>query len=121
MIIGGDFIPHDPVKYVAALNAAKGDKDGPQGWDFLLAPLEADLRRADIAVVNLETPLTNDPKAVTAEMLFNGLPSMARGLKARGVTVATFANNHCLDQHPEGIVETRKWLADTGLLTAGCD
>lgn len=120
-IFGGDFIPHDPVKYVAALNAAKGDKDGPQGWDFLLASLEPHFRKADVAVVNLETPLTNDAKAVTAEMLFNALPSMARGLKARGVTVATFANNHCLDQHAEGIVETRKWLGEVGLLTAGCD
>ena len=121
LVFGGDVIPHDPVKYVAALNAAKGDTDGPQGWDFVVAPLAEPFRKADLAVVNLETPLTDNPKAVTAEMLFNAMPSMARGLKAVGVSVATFANNHCIDQQPSGIIETRKWLGAAGLLTAGCD
>ncbi len=119
LIFGGDVIPHDPVKYVAGLRAAPGDP--ASGWAAILSPLEVPFRRADLAIVNLETPLTNNPKAVTAEMLFNALPPFATGLKRAGVSIATFANNHCLDQHAEGIVETRRWLAEAGLQTAGCD
>ncbi len=121
LLFGGDVIPHDPVKYVASLRTAKPDPAGAQGWDSFFLPLAGAIQRADLAVINLETPITNNPKAVTAEMLFNAMPALLKGLKAAGISVATFANNHCLDQHPEGIVETRKWISEAGLLTAGCD
>jgi poly-gamma-glutamate synthesis protein (capsule biosynthesis protein) len=54
-------------------------------------------------------------------MTFNAQPPLLHALKRAGVDVAAFANNHCLDQHREGIVSTREFLADAGLLSAGCD
>lgn len=110
LVFGGDVIPHTAVK-----NAAR------PGWAQVFGPLAEPFRRADIAVVNLETPLTENPKAVTAEMLFNAPAALALGLKTVGVTIASFANNHCLDQHRPGIVETRRHLAAAGLLSVGCD
>jgi hypothetical protein len=129
LVFGGDVIPHAPVKRVAQLRTrpVEGDQRGTgpglsqnhDGWDHVLGPLGPILRRADIAMVNLETPVSSEETASTGELVFNAPPSLLHSLKANGVSVATFANNHSLDQGPEGIVETRQNLALTGLLTAG--
>lgn len=128
LVFGGDVIPHDPVKFAAKAHArhartegAKGEAINHGGWSHVFGPLSPTFRRADFAIVNLETPVTRNLKAVTAEMLFNAPPELLQGLAAAGVTVAAFANNHCLDQHREGIVETRAHLAAQGLLSVGAD
>ena len=119
LVFGGDVIPHDPIKYVAAMHAKKGDDENNEGWDHVLGPLAPVLQRADFAIVNLETPIGLFKKPETGEMVFNAKPALLGALKRVGVDVATFANNHCLDQHPEGITSTRAYLDEAGLLTAG--
>jgi poly-gamma-glutamate synthesis protein (capsule biosynthesis protein) len=119
LVFGGDIIPHDPVKYVAAQRARAGDDPNNEGWDHVLGPLAPVLQRADFAVVNLETPVVVLKKPETGEMVFNARPALLGALKRVGVDVATFANNHCLDQHREGITATRGYLEEAGLLTAG--
>jgi poly-gamma-glutamate synthesis protein (capsule biosynthesis protein) len=119
LVFGGDVIPHDPVKSVAAARARSGEDPNNEGWDHVLGPLSPALQRADFAVVNLETPIVVLKKPETGDMVFNGPPALLGALKRAGVDVATFANNHCLDQHREGIVSTRSYLKDAGLLTAG--
>lgn len=121
LVFGGDVIPHEAVKETAAAWArtADGQSQNHDGWDHVFGPLSEALRGADAAIVNLETPLTDNRRAVTEELVFNAPSALASGLKAAGVTVATFANNHCLDQHREGIVETRRHLAAAGLDSAG--
>lgn len=119
LVFGGDVIPHDPIKHVAALRAREGDVANNEGWDHVLGPLAPVLQRADVAVVNLETPIVVLKKPETGEMVFNARPALLGALKRVGVDVATFANNHCLDQHREGITATRAWLDEAGLLTAG--
>jgi len=119
LVFGGDVIPHDPVKYVAAMHARTGEDANNDGWDHVLGALGPVLQRADIAVVNLETPIGLFKRPETGEMVFNARPPLLGALKRVGVDVATFANNHCLDQHQEGITTTRSSLAEAGLLTAG--
>lgn len=127
LVFGGDVIPHDPVKYAARVHgrfAREGDAGVPQnnhGWDHVFGPLSRIFREADEAVVNLETPVGYFAKPETGEMVFHAEPDLLNGLKASGVTVATFANNHCLDQHREGIVSTREELRRAGLASAGSD
>lgn len=121
LVFGGDVIPHDPIKHVATLRARTGELDNNAGWDHVLGPLGPALQRADVAVVNLETPVVTVKKPETGEMIFNAQPPLLSALKRVGVDVATFANNHCLDQHREGIVSTREYLAMAGLLSAGAD
>lgn len=111
LIIGGDVIPHPPVK----VSAAK------LGWDHVFAPLAEVFGQADLAIVNLETPVSGNPKAVSGGLLFDAPASLLHGLVSAGVDVATFANNHGLDQHREGIVATRAAIADAGLLATGAD
>ncbi|MFT3711170.1 MAG: CapA family protein [Archangium sp.] len=121
LVFGGDVIPHDPVKYVARLRAKTGDEDNNGGWDHVLGPIRPVLERSDFAIVNLETPIGWFKTPEKGEMTFNAQPPLLGALKRAGVDVAAFANNHCLDQHREGIVSTREFLADAGLLSAGCD
>ncbi len=122
LVFGGDVIPHEPVKKVAE-NHARFAKDGTplnaNGWAHVFGPLTTAFQSHDFAVVNLETPITRAPQREVKEMLFTAPPELLGGLKAAGVDVATFANNHCLDMHPDGIAETRDHLDEAGLLTAG--
>jgi poly-gamma-glutamate synthesis protein (capsule biosynthesis protein) len=85
----------------------------------VFGPLAETFRRADLAVVNLETPLTLATHPYRGELVFSAPPSMAQALARVGVSVATFANNHALDQQPRGIVQTRRYLTEAGLLSTG--
>ena len=121
LVFGGDVIPHDPIKAVAAAHARTGEHDNNEGWDHVLGALRPAFESADVAVVNLETPIVVLKKPERGDMVFNARPALLASLKRCGVDVATFANNHCLDQHREGIVSTRAYLEDAGLLSAGAD
>ncbi|MBK7865449.1 MAG: CapA family protein [Archangiaceae bacterium] len=122
LVFTGDVIPHTSVKQTAARHARVGP-DGKSlnhdGWDHVFGPLSDAFRRADVAVVNLETPITSGREPATGELVFNARPSLARALAAVGVTIATFANNHARDQDLDGIVQTRKHLRAAGLKAVG--
>lgn len=123
VVFGGDVIPHDPVKSVAQRHALKGEGGSlnNDGWDHVFGPLGPVFARNDLAVVNLETPVVTVKRPEKGEMIFHGPPAMLSALAKAGVDVATFANNHCLDQHRDGIVSTRAYLREAGLASAGAD
>jgi poly-gamma-glutamate capsule biosynthesis protein CapA/YwtB (metallophosphatase superfamily) len=122
VLFTGDVIPHTSVKETAK-NHARVDANGASlnhdGWDHVFGPLSEAFRRADVSVINLETPITSLRFPARGELVFNAPPAMVQALAAVGVTVATFANNHSKDQDLRGIKETRKHLAGAGLLAAG--
>jgi poly-gamma-glutamate synthesis protein (capsule biosynthesis protein) len=128
LVFGGDVIPHGAVKQVAKEHArtAPAEQKGvpPQslnneGWDHVFGPIADVLRSADVAVVNLETPVTDNKKAVTRELLFNAPSGMVRALAAAGVKVVSTANNHARDQHLNGILETLQHLDAAGIRHTG--
>ena len=128
LVFGGDVIPHGEVKKVAKLHARTGAKPAEggaapslnhEGWDHVFGPIADVLRTADVGVVNLETPVTDNKKAFTRELLFNAPSAMAHALASAGVTVVSTANNHARDQHPTGLLETLRHLDAAGILHAG--
>lgn len=122
VVFTGDVIPHLTVKETAKSHvrqAADGATLNHDGWDHVFGPLTETFRRADVSVVNLETPLTTLRRPAYGELVFNARPALGRALAAVGVTVATFANNHSKDQDLAGITQTRKHLKEAGLLTTG--
>ncbi len=125
LVFGGDVIPHEPLKQAAKQNERIAEVDGERvgvshgGWDHVFGPLSGVLQGADLSVVNLETPITTLRAPERGDMVFNASPELLAGLRRSGVSVATFANNHCLDQHREGVASTREHLAKAQLLTAG--
>jgi poly-gamma-glutamate synthesis protein (capsule biosynthesis protein) len=61
------------------------------------------LRQADLAVVNLETAVTNGGSPVTKQFVFRAPPSAFAALRAGGVDVASMANNHGMDFGESGL------------------
>ena len=72
----------------------------------VLAPIAPILGRADIAVVNLETAVTDRGAAETKAFTFRAPASAFEALKAGGVDVANVANNHGMDYGPAGLRDT---------------
>jgi poly-gamma-glutamate synthesis protein (capsule biosynthesis protein) len=124
LVFGGDVIPHGEVKRAAAEHArtappeVKGDPArvlNNGGWDHVFGPIADVLRTADVAVVNLETPVTDNKKAVTRQFLFNAPSDMVNALAAAGVKLVSTANNHARDQHLTGLLETLRHLDAAGI------
>ncbi|HIK17757.1 MAG TPA: CapA family protein [Leptolyngbyaceae cyanobacterium M33_DOE_097] len=86
-------------------------------WAF--AKLDA-YREADIAMVNLENPLTratlNQPNK---RFTFKADPKLVEVLKAGGVDIVTLANNHSMDFKEAGLTETLNVLDSAGIMRIG--
>jgi 2',3'-cyclic-nucleotide 2'-phosphodiesterase (5'-nucleotidase family) len=73
-----------------------------------LAPITPVLSSADIAVVNLETAVTNGGTPASKDFTFRAPASAFAALRGAGIDVASMANNHGLDY---GLVGLRDSLA----------
>jgi poly-gamma-glutamate synthesis protein (capsule biosynthesis protein) len=110
----GDVIPHEAVRAAAA--AAGG---GVQGWTALFSDVADVFEGADFGFVNMETPVAPDHSHGTKAFLFNAPLALPQALKASGIKIVSFANNHVMDQGWAGFAETREHLRQVGLLFAG--
>ncbi len=111
MVFAGDVIPHGSV-----LSAAKYDN----GYDFskALSPVFSIIKDADLAVVNLETPVVKD-KAPSGYPLFNAPAELIDGLKASGFDILNTTNNHSLDKRREGLIKTTDEILSKNLIQLG--
>jgi len=112
--VAGDVIPHEAVKAAAA---AAGE--GEQGWAALFADVTDVFHAADFGFVNMETPVAPDHSHGTRPFLFDAPVALPEALKASGIRIVSFANNHVMDQGWAGFAETREHLRDAGLLFVG--
>ena len=72
----------------------------------VLAPIAPVLRRADLAMVNLETAVTDRGTAAAKEFTFRAPSSAFSALRSGGVDVVNVANNHGMDSGPTGLRDT---------------
>jgi poly-gamma-glutamate capsule biosynthesis protein CapA/YwtB (metallophosphatase superfamily)/outer membrane protein assembly factor BamB len=77
------------------------------------------LRGADIAIGNLECPLSTQGQPISKRFTFRAHPRHAAGLAWAGFDILSLANNHLLDFGREGFVETLETLRDNGLAFVG--
>jgi poly-gamma-glutamate synthesis protein (capsule biosynthesis protein) len=112
--VAGDVIPHEPVRAAAA---AAGD--GSQGWAALFSDVSDVFEKADFGFVNLETPVAPAHSHGSKPFLFDAPVVLLEGLKASGIKIVSFANNHVMDQGWAGFSETREHLREQGLLFVG--
>lgn len=77
------------------------------------------LRSADIAMVNLEGPITDRGNARIKPYTFRMSRRALAELKAGGVDIVNIANNHVSDFGSEGIWDTIKDLDSAGILHVG--
>ena len=112
--VAGDVIPHDAVR-ASATAAGKDDA----GWAALLANVSDVFQGVDFGFVNLETPVAPVHSKGTRPFLFDAPLSLPNALKAVGIKIVLFANNHAMDQGWTGFTETLQHLAEIGLVTVG--
>lgn len=76
---------------------------------------------ADVAIVNLEAPVTTRGKPISAEKarLFRQHPYALTALANAGIDIFMLANNHILDYGPEGLMDTLKEIEQHKLAGSG--
>jgi len=121
--IAGDVIPHEPVVRAAEAAAVSHLPDTPpwgnDGWDALFANVGYAFRQTDFGFVNLETPVAPKHSIGSKPFQFDAPIALLGSLKANGIKVVSFANNHVLDQGYAGFDETLEHLREQGLLFVG--
>ncbi|QXE92997.1 CapA family protein [Geomonas subterranea] len=92
----------------------------PRDGRDLFAAVAPYLRRADIALGNLEGPLCSEETPAKEPLagrryLFRTPPSYAKNLKEAGFSILSLANNHARDFGGAGLESTRKALSGAGV------
>ncbi|HJV64752.1 MAG TPA: CapA family protein [Geomonas sp.] len=87
---------------------------------WLLKQAAPFFRQADIAMANLEGPLTRDGEpckdiSTGRSYLFRTPPSYAHNLKEAGISMVSLANNHALDFGRIGFLSTKRALKEAGV------
>jgi hypothetical protein len=88
-------------------------------FTFPFANLQGLLSQADIAWVNLETPLVTGCVARVDGLNFCGDPRGVAGLQMAGVDVVNIANNHSENYGLHGVVETMQHLETANMAVTG--
>lgn len=91
-------------------------RDDPTGALATLTPLLGD---ADLAVVNLETAVTDRGTPAAKEHTFRAPADGLTALASAGVDVVSIANNHGMDYGPEGLIDTLRTARHAGLTVVG--
>jgi poly-gamma-glutamate synthesis protein (capsule biosynthesis protein) len=92
------------------------DKHGPTAPLQDVAPL---LRDHDLALFNLECPLSDLGMLLPKRYAFRGATSAVGALKEAGLSVAGLANNHTLDCGRDALLDTIDRLERAGIQTVG--
>lgn len=91
-----------------------------RGADYPFELVRPEILRADLAIANLESPLTRDCRsAAEKKYVFHGDPKMAGSLARAGFDVVSLANNHAADCGPNGIDDTVAALRDARIAGLG--
>lgn len=107
IVIGGDVMFDRHIR-------ATGEK---YGYESLLSKVSSLFRRADIAIVNLEGAITENPSQTllpngqtTDSFFFTFAPETADVIAEAGIDAVSLANNHTDNFFRAGVNETKKWL-----------
>ncbi|WP_298459649.1 CapA family protein [uncultured Cellulomonas sp.] len=108
IVAAGDVLPH-----LSVLASARTE----QGYDFgpLLAPLDAWVQAADLALCHLEVPVVPDGSTPSGYPAFGAPRELTGDLARHGWDGCSTASNHSLDRGREGLVTTLDALDAAGL------
>ncbi len=101
LLFAGDAMQHKP-------QSDNAYRKGVFDYSSYFKYLKDDIAEADVAVVNLETPLAGKP--YTGYPQFSAPDEFAVALKNAGFDVFLMANNHCVDKGKKGLERTLRVL-----------
>lgn len=88
------------------------------GYDYPFAATKSELKKGDISIGNLESPIARGGSYFTCKQFhYRSAPEVATALKNAGFSLVTLANNHMMDFGPEALEETQQHLKQAGI---GC-
>ena len=112
IVVAGDFCPTEEGVYVRFQTEEMPER--------ILGPTVPIFRSADIAIVNLEYPLTLSNQTLQKYgSLQKGHPDTVKILKDANINIAVLANNHMLDYGEQGLVDTICTCKAAGIDTVG--
>jgi len=76
-------------------------------------------RSSQVVVGNLECPATKIVEPAYKRFIFRAEPEWLDTLRAHGITHLNLANNHAIDQGPEGLLDTWKNIQQAGMTPIG--
>jgi poly-gamma-glutamate capsule biosynthesis protein CapA/YwtB (metallophosphatase superfamily) len=114
----GDVLIHPPLWQQAHADALA---EGRSGYDFgpMYASIAPDVRSADLATCEMETPLAPPGGPFVGWPNFSAPPQVLTALKGVGYRSCTTASNHTLDQGYSGLKRTLDELDAAGLKHTG--
>lgn len=92
------------------------------GFDYapVFAPVQKRLAECDYLIGNLETPVAGEKLGYSDRLYqFNTPDAFLDMIRDSGFDLLSTANNHCMDRHVEGLVETLNRLDARGILHTG--
>ena len=90
------------------------------GYDFPFRAVSAELKKGDITLANLETPIARSGIEFTDKKFrFRAEPAIAPALKLAGINLVTLANNHSMDFGGTALTETLQYLEASGIAWIG--
>ncbi len=112
ILFAGDIMGHD-TQIIAAYNQNQGLYE----YDCCFRHVAPMVKKADIAIANLEVTLAGAP--YRGYPRFSSPDALAGALKRTGFDVVLTANNHALDRRSQGLERTLRILDAKGILHAG--
>lgn len=99
------FAVGDNIMHQSVLDSAK-KSDGSYDFSNYYTDIKADVKRADLAFVNQETPIGGASLGVLGYPVFNSPYELARDLVNVGFNVVSQATNHIVDKGRQGVLNT---------------
>lgn len=90
-----------------------------QGYDYPYTYVKSYFQQADLAIANLETPITTGGTRQEKEYSYRSSPLALPPLAEAGIDLVNLANNHSMDRGPDGLLDTIKHLKENGILYVG--
>ncbi len=118
VLMTGDVLLHEGLWHDARLDAQRTGR-GPMDFRPLLAHMRPAVRRADLAICHLETPLAPAGGPFSGYPLFSAPPAITPALAWAGYDACTTASNHTVDRGFDGIQRTIDDLDGAGIAHTG--
>jgi len=91
-----------------------------RGIEWLLDSVSPLFKKADAAIVNLECPITDKVTPQPKQFVFRADVHWVDDLHKAGITHASMANNHSMDQGFQGVQSTYESLKKASITPMGC-
>lgn len=110
-VVLGDNLIHEPIYQYGLQN--------DEGFGFLFENIHKVIDISDVAVINQETPLTDQPSRYSDYPRFGTPAGVGEAIADAGFDVVTCATNHAFDQGVAGINFTREFFDTRHIMCIG--